>query len=75
MAELSGPLRSALAMSLVDSDCLLEWGLAFASDRVASMEFEKEFDLRLSQCLSEHRNRPSFSCRIWLACDQSVSYL
>jgi len=72
---LSGPLRSALAMSLVDSDWLLEGGLVFASDRVASMEFEKEFDLRLSQCLSEDWNRPSFSCRIWLACDQFVFYL
>src|SRR6266571_3619395 len=60
----------------VYSEWLLEQESVFASIRVALvMAFGRMLDRHLSRCLSEHWNRPSFSCRIWLACDQSVSYL
>jgi len=76
VVELAGPFQnSALARSGVDSEWLSERDSVFASTRAVSTVFEKMLDRRLSQCLSERWNRPSFSCRIWLACDQTVSYL
>src|SRR5713101_383645 len=75
-AELVGSLQnSALARSWVDSEWLLEQKPALVPTGVASMVFEKLLDRRLSQCLTEHWNRLSFSCRILLACNQSVSHL